>query len=87
MIINYHKDSGKSVYDISCGLPEVGQNWDDFFESTKVPESILDSLEELPTLDDQYIDVFSRRDWDIQLEGLKRFDEQYGFDILQMTNF
>lgn len=87
LIVNYHKDSGKSVYDISCGLPEVGQNWDDFFEATKVPKSILDSLDELPTLDDQYIDVFSRRDWDLQLEGLKRFDEQYGFDIFAEDEF
>lgn len=88
LIINYYKDEKKkNVYDLSCGLPEVGETWDEFFESNRVPDSVLEALDQLPSLEDQYVDVFSRKDWDMQLEGLKRIDEKYGFDIFENDEF
>lgn len=89
LIITCSKDpkTGKMEYSVSCGLPEEGQSWDEFFEANQVPDSVLESLSELPTLDDLYVDVFSRRDWDFQLEGLKRIDEQYGFNIFEDDEF
>ena len=54
---------------------------------TRVPDNILQELEELPSLEDQYKDVFSRKDWDMQIEGLERFDKQNGFEIFQNDEF
>lgn len=82
-------EKGKSQFDISCGLPDVSkrESWDDFFLRTRVPDNILQELEELPSLEDQYKDVFSRKDWDMQIEGLERFDKQNGFEIFQNDEF
>lgn len=82
-------EKGKSQFDISCGLPDASkrESWDDFFLRTRVPDNILQELEELPSLEDQYKDVFSRKDWDMQIEGLERFDKQNGFEIFQNDEF
>lgn len=82
-------EKGKSQFDISCGLPDANkrENWDDFFERVRVPDSVLQELEELPSLEDRYKDVFSRKDWDMQIEGLERFDKQNGFEIFQNDEF
>lgn len=82
-------EKGKSQFDISCGLPDAfkRESWDDFFLRTRVPDNILQELEELPSLEDQYKDVFSRKDWDMQIEGLERFDKQNGFEIFQNDEF
>ena len=50
-------------------------------------DEVLESLSELPTLEDQYVDIFSRKDWDLQIEGLERFDKQSGFNIFQDDRF
>lgn len=82
-------EKGKSQFDISCGLPDASkrESWDDFFTKTQVSDEILESLSELPTLEDQYVDIFSRKDWDLQIEGLERFDKQSGFNIFQDDRF
>lgn len=82
-------EKNKTQFDISCGLPDANkrENWDDFFERVRVPDSVLQELEELPSLEDQYKDVFSRKDWDMQIEGLERFDKQNGFEIFQNDEF
>lgn len=82
-------EKGKSQFDISCGLPDASkrESWDDFFLRTRVPDNILQELEELPSLEDQYKDIFSRKDWDMQIEGLERFDKQNGFEIFQNDEF
>lgn len=82
-------EKNKTQFDISCGLPDANkrENWDDFFERVRVPDSVLQELEELPSLEDQYKDVFSRKDWDMQIEGLERFDKQNGFKIFQNDEF
>lgn len=82
-------EKGKSQFDISCGLPDASkrESWDDFFLRTRVPDNILQELEELPSLEDQYKDVFSRKDWDMQIEGLERFDKQNDFEIFQNDEF
>lgn len=88
LIINASKDDkNKMQYDLSCDLPKVNESWDEFFKRTSVSDSILEALEELPSLEDQYVDVFSRKDWDMQLEGLERLDKQAGYDIFQDDQF
>lgn len=80
-------EKGKAQFDISCGLPEKRESWEDFFERTRIPDDILAILDELPTLEKQYSNVFSRRDWDLQIEGLERFDEANGYNIFQNEEF
>lgn len=88
LIINASKDDkNKMQYKLSCDFPKVNESWDDFFRRTSIDDSVLQALEELPTLEDQYVDVFSRKDWDLQLEGLERFDKMNGYDIFQDDQF
>lgn len=90
LIINCYKDDkNKTQFDISCGLPDVNkrENWDDFFRRTRVSDEVLEILDELPTLEEMYIDVFSRKDWNLQIEGLERLDKQTGYNIFQNDSF
>lgn len=90
LILNVSKDENKkTIFDISCGMPDANkrQTWDDFFDKNRVPDEVFGILDELPSLDDMYVDVFSRRDWDMQLEGLERIDEQAGYGIFQQDDF
>ena len=88
LIINSSKDEkDKWQFDLSCGLPKTGQNWEDFFEQNRVTDEMFEIMEQYPTLDDQYRDVFSRKDWNMQVEGLERLDEKYGFGIFQNDEF
>lgn len=80
-------DKNKLEFALSCDLPKVGENWDEFFEKNIVSDEVLESLEELPKLEDMYVDVFSRKDWNLQIEGLERIDEQYKFGIFQNDQF
>lgn len=90
LIINVATDENKKKnFDISCGMPDANkrQSWDDFFAKNRVSDEVFGIMEELPTLDDIYVDVFSRKDWDMQLEGLERIDEEQSYGIFQNDAF
>ena len=86
LIVNVTTDENKKKnFDITCGMPDANkrQTWDDFFAKNRVSDEVFGIMEELPTLDDMYVDVFSRKDWDMQLEGLERIDEEQSYGIFQ----
>lgn len=78
-------DKGKKTYSLSAGVPKKGQSWDEFFEETAIPDEDMEYfLNEVPTLEEIYKDVYSQKDFNMALDGLKRFDEENGYDILLM---
>lgn len=81
-------DKGKKTYSLSAGIPKKGQTWDDFFEETVIPDEDMEYfLNEVPTLEEIYKDVYSQKDFNMALDGLKRFDEENGYDIFADDGF
>lgn len=77
-------DKGKKTYSISAGMPNASkkQTWDEFFEETAIPDEDMEYfLNEVPTLEEVYKDVYSAKDFNMALDGLRRFDEENGYDI------
>lgn len=88
LLINKYKDEKKKwKFDLSAVLPSTKQNWDDFFEENRVPDEVLTKLASLDSLEDTYVNVYKKRDWDLALDGLQRFDEANGYDIFSMEEF
>lgn len=81
-------DKGKKTYSLSAGIPKKGQTWDDFFEETVIPDEDMEYfLNEVPTLEEIYKDVYSQKDFNMALDGLKRFDEENRYDIFADDGF
>lgn len=81
-------DKGKKTYSLSTGVPKKGQSWDEFFEETAIPDEDMEYfLNEVPTLEEIYKDVYSQKDFNMALDGLKRFDEENGYDIFADDGF
>lgn len=81
-------DKGKKTYSLSAGVPKKGQSWDEFFEETAIPDEDMEYfLNEVPTLEEIYKDVYSQKDFNMALDGLKRFDEENGYDIFSDDGF
>ena len=81
-------DKGKKTYSLSAGVPKKGQSWDEFFEETAIPDEDMEYfLNEIPTLEEIYKDVYSQKDFNMALDGLKRFDEENGYDIFADDGF
>lgn len=71
----------KTVTTISEGKMNRGESWDDFFKRTRVTDAQLQELSEKESLKDMFVDCYSKRDFDLAVDGLKRFDEKYKFGI------
>lgn len=81
-------DKGKKTYSLSAGVPKKGQSWDEFFEETTIPDEDMEYfLNEVSTLEEIYKDVYSQKDFNMALDGLKRFDEENGYDIFADDGF
>lgn len=88
MITMGEDDKGKKTYSLSAGIPKKGQTWDEFFEETVIPDEDMEYfLNEVPTLEEIYKDVYSQKDFNMALDGLKRFDEENGYDIFADDGF
>lgn len=87
LVIEESIENKKKVYKVSAGTPATRQSWDDFFKSTEISDSIWEKLESLPTLDSLYKDSYTRKDWDMALDGLSRLDEKHGYAIFQDEAF
>lgn len=87
LTIKFDMENKKRSYVLDALEISRGQSWDDFFAETTVPDSILEKLAGLPSLDELYVDVFSRKDWDFEMEGLQRLDEKSGYNIFSNEQF
>ncbi len=81
-------DKGKKTYSLSAGVPKKGQSWDEFFEETAIPDEDMEYfLNEVPSLEEIYKDSYRAKDFEMALDGLKRFDEENGYDIFSDDEF
>lgn len=79
--ISVKKNGNKTEYSVSAVLPKKGQSWDDFFEENMVSDETLETLSEMQSLQDLYIDIYSAKDFKMALDGLRRFDDEAGYNI------
>ena len=81
-------DKGKKTYSLSAGVPKKGQSWDEFFEETAIPDEDMEYfLNEVPSLEEIYKDSYKAKDFEMALDGLKRFDEENNYDIFSDDEF
>lgn len=81
-------DKGKKTYSLSAGIPKKGQSWDEFFEETAIPDEDMEYfLNEVPSLEEIYKDSYRAKDFEMALDGLKRFDEENNYDIFSNDEF
>lgn len=81
-------DKGKKTYSLSAGIPKKGQSWDEFFEETAIPDEDMEYfLNEVPSLEEIYKDSYRAKDFEMALDGLKRFDEENNYDIFSDDEF
>lgn len=79
--------SKKYDYNITAISPKKNQDWDTFYAENAVSDEILKELEQLPTLQELYVDSYSKKDFDMALDGLKRLDDSAGYDIFSDDAF
>ena len=73
--------------DISEGKLQRGQTWEDFFKDNMVTDAQLKEMMEMPSLKEKFVDVYSKRDFDLAIDGLKRFDEENKYMIFEDPEF
>ena len=83
-------DKGKTEHTISKDEPSRAkrESWEDFFERTKVSDAHLEELIKQKPLSEMYgKDVYTTRDFDLALDGLRRFDEENKYNIFDNEEF
>lgn len=80
-------DNNKTVETLKAMPLKMGQTWDDYFEKNAVSDKVLEDLEKLPSLQELYVDSYTERDFELALEGLKRFDEANVYKIFAQEDY
>ena len=81
IVVGKDSKGKKKTYTLSAVTPKKSQSWEEFFEENAISDEILEELSELTPLSDIYIDSYGVKDFKMALDGLKRFDEEIGYDI------
>lgn len=87
LCINKYKENKKTKFDLSAVFPKKSQSWDDFFEENKITDAVLEKLSAMDSLEKSYVNVYKKKDWDLALDGLQRFDEANGYNIFADDEF
>lgn len=81
-------DNGKTVMKVSAQqMTRQDKNLEEFFEKNRVPDAVLEKLAKLPTLEELYENVYTKREFDWTLDALKEFDRQKGYDVFENEDF
>lgn len=84
------KETGKWEYPIAKGEPSRAkrESWDDYFERTMITDEQLEELLKQEPLSKMIgNDVYTKRDWDLAMDGLRRFDEENRYQIFDNDEF
>lgn len=87
IVVGKDSKGKKKTYTLSAVTPKKSQSWEEFFEENAISDEILEELSELTPLSDMYVDSYSVKDFKMALDGLKRFDEEIGYDIFADDSF
>lgn len=81
------KKKKKTVYSLSTGLPRANEEWKDFFAENTIPESVLEELASIPMLSENFINSYKKRDFEMALDGLERFDKENNYGVFSNDQF
>jgi len=84
------KETNKWDYIISMGSPSKNkrEDWPAYYERVQVTDAQLtELLEQEPLSKIMGNRVYTSRDWDYALDGLKRLDDKYKFEIFENDEF
>lgn len=89
VITRAKNDAGKTEYIVDKEVPSrlKKESWDDFFARTALTDEQLEELANAKPLAETYINSFTLRDFEAQMDGLTRFDKKYGFGIIETEEF
>ena len=88
LIVEKNKnDKGKFEFVIDRLTPKKRQSWDDFCEEHKVTDNQLKELSEKESLKDLYVNVYTKRDFELAVNGLMLFDKKYKYDVFENDEF
>lgn len=90
-------DSGRCVYitkDSQLSVEKAKREASKYYStaidlkgSTPLSDEQLGKLEEQQSLEEMYVDVYTRKDFDLAIKGLEMFDKDKGFGIFQIDEF
>lgn len=80
-------DRGNNEYVIDADRPARGESWETFFKRCNPTDEQLMKLLGTKSLKDSYFNVYSSRDLQLALDGLKRFDDENGYNIFANDEF
>lgn len=66
---------------------ELGAAWEEFENSCRIPDEKLHDWFDKDSLHSIYVDSYTRKDFDMAIDGLSRFDAQHGFGIFENSEF
>lgn len=90
VIITYDKSKkGGDKYAVKVKAPPRGRGVDyqEFLESERVTDAQLEELDKKDPLYDMYNNVYKKRDWDLAIAGLTKFDKVHGFNVFDNEEF
>ena len=80
-------DNGKTVVTIKSLPLKMGQSWEDYYSQNAVPDKVLEELEGYPSLNELYVDSYGMRDFQLELDGIKRFDDSNQYKIFAQEDY
>lgn len=87
LLIEKNKENNKWKYTVVNETLKKGEDWDDFFKRNRVSDSQLKDLMEVESLKELLVNVYSIRDFELAIDGLKRFDKENKYDIFKDDEF
>lgn len=83
----YKDEKGKKQISLKPLPLKRQETWDDYFEKNAVSDEVLDKLSGMKSLKDLYVNSYRKRDFELALDGLKRFDDKNGYGIFGDDEF
>lgn len=87
IITKAKNDKGKYEMTVSCELPGKKETWTEFFQRTRLTDEQMLDFVSKESLSEIYEDSYSTRDFNMAVDGLRRFDEQYKYHIFDNEEF
>lgn len=75
IIINKSGQKLDTEYKVSLETRKAGK-FNTEYVPTPIPDEVLEQWAKLKPLHETYVDVFTRKDFELQLDGLQRFDQE-----------
>ena len=74
-------------YTVDRVNPKKRQSWDEFCEENRVTDEQLKALYDKESLTELYVDCYTKRDFDLAINGLRLFDKKHKFNIFENDDF